>query len=99
MAPEIRGSEIVEMTHRPIIAIVLAAGALLGCGQKGPLYLPEKTGEVVTRPAPAADAAPDAPRTIDTPLSGDTPAPEVTAPEDEAARKKDADRKDPAPPR
>lgn len=31
------------------------AGALLlglaGCGQKGPLYLPDKGGEVVTRPA------------------------------------------------
>jgi predicted small lipoprotein YifL len=28
----------------------LAALLLGGCGQKGPLYLPDQTGEVVTRP-------------------------------------------------
>ena len=63
----------------------LATGAvcalLAGCGLKGPLYLPEKTGEIVTRPAPApAGDAPDSPQTIDSPRTGDTPAPEVTAP-------------------
>jgi predicted small lipoprotein YifL len=32
-----------------LCALALAAS---GCGLKGPLYLPEKTGEVVVRPAP-----------------------------------------------
>ena len=33
------------------VAVLMAAIALLaGCGQKGPLYLPDKGGEVVTRP-------------------------------------------------
>jgi predicted small lipoprotein YifL len=32
-------------------AVLMAAGTVLaGCGQKGPLYLPDKGGEVVTRP-------------------------------------------------
>ena len=37
---------------------VLAAGLLVlaGCGLKGPLYLPEKTGNVVVRPAAGATA-------------------------------------------
>jgi predicted small lipoprotein YifL len=34
-----------------LCALVVAAS---GCGLKGPLYLPDKTGEVVIRPAPAA---------------------------------------------
>lgn len=47
---------------RPTLS-VLAAGLLLaGCGLKGPLYLPEKTGNVVVRPGagsspPAAEPA------------------------------------------
>jgi predicted small lipoprotein YifL len=33
------------------VAVLMAAIAVLaGCGQKGPLYLPDKGGEVVTRP-------------------------------------------------
>jgi predicted small lipoprotein YifL len=38
------------------VAIVLGGLVLAaaGCGLKGPLYLPEKSGEVVVRPAPAA---------------------------------------------
>lgn len=28
-----------------------------GCGQKGPLYLPQRTGTVVTRPAQGAQSA------------------------------------------
>ena len=32
-------------------AVLMAAVVVLaGCGQKGPLYLPDKGGEVVTRP-------------------------------------------------
>ena len=40
------------------LVLALTAFALLGgCGQKGPLYLPQKKPVVVT-PAPAAAAAP-----------------------------------------
>ena len=58
---------------------------IAGCGQKGPLYLPEASGEVVTRPAappPESEitTAPNSPQTVDTPQEGPTPAPEVTAP-------------------
>jgi len=41
-----------------------AAGAVLlvcGCGQKGPLYLPDKGGKVVTSPPAATAAQPAAP--------------------------------------
>jgi len=43
-------------------ATAVAAGALVlaGCGQKGPLYLPEKGGAVVTTP-PATTPAPPPP--------------------------------------
>lgn len=45
----------------------LAALLLAACGQKGPLYLPDQTGEVVTRPTqtppvpppPAEDPPPE----------------------------------------
>ena len=46
------------------LALVASAGAMLaGCGQKGALYLPEATGEVITRPMqtpeePAGEAPP-----------------------------------------
>ena len=42
-----------------------AALVLAGCGQKGPLYLPEKGGAVVTAPAEAP--APPAPQPQSTP--------------------------------
>jgi predicted small lipoprotein YifL len=34
-----------------VAAITLAVG---GCGQKGPLYLPDKNAKVVTSPAPTS---------------------------------------------
>jgi predicted small lipoprotein YifL len=47
------------------IAFLGAAGVLLAaCGQKGPLYLPDQGGEVVTRPggqtqsSPSSESAP-----------------------------------------
>ena len=49
--------------------VLLAAGAALlcGCGQKGPLYLPDKGGAVVTPPVPAGTApAQSAPAPQDT---------------------------------
>ena len=42
-------------------AVVAAALALAGCGQKGPLYLPEKGGAVVTSPPATPPAPPPAP--------------------------------------
>jgi predicted small lipoprotein YifL len=68
--------------------IALLALALTGCGQKGPLYMPEsKQGEVVTRPA-STDAATgtstgtsNSPATPDSPERATSPAPEVTAPQ------------------
>jgi predicted small lipoprotein YifL len=42
-------------------AAVAATLALAGCGQKGPLYLPEKPGTVVTSPAATPPAPPPAP--------------------------------------
>jgi hypothetical protein len=71
-----------------------------GCGQTGRLYLPESTGEVITRPAqtPPAESGADgaeasnSPQTVDSPSAPDTPAPEVTAPEGGTPRT-DADKK------
>jgi len=39
------------MKHVIWACIVCACVAVAGCGQKGPLYLPDKNGSVVTRPA------------------------------------------------
>jgi predicted small lipoprotein YifL len=49
------------MKSLPCAAAALATFAALvlgGCGQKGPLYLPEKRGTVVTTPAGTAPTAP-----------------------------------------
>jgi predicted small lipoprotein YifL len=59
-------------------AIVLMAGALLSglaaCGQKGPLYLPDKGGEVVTRPGgQAQQQAPQSPQTAPQPSTQPQP--------------------------
>jgi predicted small lipoprotein YifL len=43
-------------------ALMVTVVVLAGCGQKGPLYLPDKGGEVVTRPGggqPQQPATPD----------------------------------------
>jgi predicted small lipoprotein YifL len=37
---------------------IVAALVIAACGQKGPLYLPDKGGEVVTRPAGATPGTP-----------------------------------------
>jgi predicted small lipoprotein YifL len=49
------------VSMKPVLLCL--AGALplaftVGCGQKGPLYLPPKNGTVVTRPAGTAGAPP-----------------------------------------
>ena len=76
---------------------VLLTCVLAACGQKGPLYLPDRGGEIVTRPAkepPEPSTGPNSPQTVDTPPAGDTPAPEVTAaPPADAPRDKDKNQK------
>jgi predicted small lipoprotein YifL len=83
------------------LACVLLA-ALAGCGKKGPLYLPEPAGEVVTRPAetpPASESteAPNSAQTTDSQPAAPAPAPEVTAPE--VKPKKETGATPPPPPR
>jgi predicted small lipoprotein YifL len=46
---------------RTALGAALAALLLAGCGQKGPLYLPDQTGEVVTRPTQTPDRPPAEP--------------------------------------
>ena len=46
------------MNGRLLVPLLVLATALAGCGLKGPLYLPEKSKEVVVRPAPGAPAQP-----------------------------------------
>jgi len=48
------------VSTRTLLAVTVAALSLAGCGYKGQLTLPEKPGEVTTRPGPAA-AKPPAP--------------------------------------
>jgi predicted small lipoprotein YifL len=76
------------MKRRLLIAAcaALAAG---GCGQKGPLYLPDKNAKVVTSPAASgAPAPPGAPPAAQ-------PAPQMPA--TAAPKKKDQDGDSPAP--
>jgi predicted small lipoprotein YifL len=58
---------------------------LAGCGQKGPLYLPEKGGTVVTAPTEAP--APPAPQPQSTP----GPPPEAPASSPPPPKKSDTD--------
>jgi predicted small lipoprotein YifL len=70
----------------PLLALAaLAAG---GCGQKGPLYLPDKVGKVVTsapaapqaQPGPAAATAPVPPPTTPASAPSQDAAPVTTPP-------------------
>ena len=57
----------------PLLALTVLAG---GCGQKGPLYLPDKGGKVVTTAPAAIGAQPAAPAAApaDSPPPGGEPA-------------------------
>jgi predicted small lipoprotein YifL len=57
-----------------LLALVVALG---GCGLKGPLSLPEKSGEVTVRPGPTSAA----PATTAEPAAPAPPAPSETPPE------------------
>ena len=83
--------------HTARAAFALLALSLAGCGQKGPLYMPDNSqGEVVTRPASTdaatgtSNGAASSPASPDSPDRAAPPAPEVTAPTtDEDPKKKD----------
>jgi predicted small lipoprotein YifL len=50
-------------------ALMAAVAVLAGCGQKGPLYLPDKGGQVVTRPG--GQAQQQAPQSQSQPANAD----------------------------
>jgi predicted small lipoprotein YifL len=63
------------------IAMLSAAGTLLtACGQKGPLYLPDQGGEVVTRPGGGQTQSSPSPESAPQPS---TQTPPQTKPEDQ----------------
>jgi predicted small lipoprotein YifL len=72
------------MSARAILAGTVAGLALTGCGYKGPLTLPEKPGEVTTRPGPAG-AKPSSPaegsKTTPPKTPPETAPPEAASPE------------------
>jgi predicted small lipoprotein YifL len=70
-----------------LCTFALLALPLAGCGQKGPLYMPDSAqGEVVTRPAGATtpdgttSGTSNSPATPDSPGRAASPAPEVSTP-------------------
>ncbi len=69
------------MNGRLLAPLLALATALAGCGLKGPLYLPEKSKDVVVRPAPGTATepatAPEAPPSG--PASGSSEKPETPA--------------------
>jgi predicted small lipoprotein YifL len=74
------------MRFERLLLLSIALAATFGCGQKGPLYLPDKTGEVVTRPGAlpgqSTENTPSAPSPADPPVPAPAP--------DEADPKKDS---------
>jgi predicted small lipoprotein YifL len=67
------------------LAAVVIGGALLvgGCGQKGPLYLPDKNAAVVTRPA-GSTSPQQTPSTAPPPLPAPNQSSQEQAPQDRA---------------
>ena len=61
------------------LVLLLGIGALGACGQKGPLYLPDKRAGVVTQPAPGESPPPAPPPAA-------PPPPKQREDEDEAPR-------------
>jgi predicted small lipoprotein YifL len=66
------------MTRSTIGALAVLAVVISGCGLKGPLYLPEKSGDVAIRPAPA----PQPPATTTEPAAPDKPATPAPPPQE-----------------
>ena len=69
------------MKHRALGPAIVLVAVLSGCGLKGALYLPEKSGDVTIRPAPApASPAPEAP--AEPPATSEPTAKPESPPED-----------------
>lgn len=60
--------------RRAWLLLTLATLAAGGCGQKGPLYLPDQVGKVVTSAPPAPPAQPEAATPATAPTPGAPPA-------------------------
>lgn len=63
-------------------AAIAALMSLAACGQKGPLYLPDQGGEVVTRPAASQAPQQQSPQTAPQPGT-QTPADATTKPQEQ----------------
>jgi predicted small lipoprotein YifL len=69
------------MNARAALVVAAVCSDLAGCGQKGPLYLPEaRTGTVVTRPNQSAPAEQSPPATESVPAPSTTPTPDSSPP-------------------
>ncbi|MGH8241127.1 MAG: LPS translocon maturation chaperone LptM [Steroidobacteraceae bacterium] len=80
----------VPLMYRLGSTLILGAAFLLAaCGQKGPLYLPDTGGEVVTRPAGATQDAPQTPQQAspETAPQPSTQPPQNTTPKPEDEKK------------
>jgi predicted small lipoprotein YifL len=78
----------------------LAALAAGGCGQKGPLYLPDKNAKVVTAPTSAApEAAPPAQPEGTAPAQTEPPADAAQSAATPAAKPRDKDQDQSSPPK
>jgi predicted small lipoprotein YifL len=68
----------------------IALGALVlglaACGQTGPLYLPDKGGDVVTRPAGQTQQSPQTPETAPQPSTQPQPNDSESEKKDQAPR-------------
>jgi predicted small lipoprotein YifL len=92
-----------DASPRRVALLCLLLATLPGCGKKGPLYLPDEAGAVVTRPAqtpPASESteAPNSPQTVDSQPAAPAPAPEVAPPETKDPPKKEKGASPPPPP-
>jgi predicted small lipoprotein YifL len=78
------------MAQRAALSALIAALALAatGCGQKGALYLPERGGEVITRPmqTPAESPAAEAPEQPEAPRDESEPGADAPNPPTELTR-------------
>ena len=89
------------LMNKPILfrtcigALFGSALLLAGCGQKGPLYMPDTGGAVVTRPAGATQSTPQQPAQPSQPPSPETaPQPSTQTPVD-TTTKPESDKKTP----
>ncbi len=77
-----------------LAGVLVSTAMLSGCGQKGPLYLPDAAGSVVTRPTQTPQSAPPAttlPATA-SPAAATATVPQTTA-DPEAVPQNDAEKK------